>query len=80
MAKTYGRTGMRSAQALAIVALGGLSAAGIGTLQQARALSADQVITKQYDDGGVYKGMFKDGLQDGQGSYTLPNGYSYNGQ
>lgn len=40
----------------------------------------DQVITKQYDDGGVYEGTFKDGLQHGTGSYKLPNGYEYTGE
>ena len=38
-----------------------------------------QVQTKQYDDGGVYEGTFKDGLQHGTGTYTLPNGYEYAG-
>ena len=35
---------------------------------------AQQVETKQYEDGGVYVGAFKNGKQHGQGSYTLPNG------
>ena len=39
-----------------------------------------QVLSKQYDDGGVYEGTFKDGLQHGTGTYTLPNGYQYAGQ
>lgn len=34
-----------------------------------------QVSTKQYDDGGVYEGTFKNGLQHGTGTYRLPNGY-----
>ena len=38
-----------------------------------------QVQTKQYDDGGIYEGTFKDGLQHGTGTYTLPNGYEYVG-
>ena len=38
-----------------------------------------QVVTKQYDDGGVYEGTFRNGLQHGQGSYALPNGYRYEG-
>ena len=33
------------------------------------------VQTKQYEDGGIYEGTFKDGLQHGTGTYTLPNGY-----
>ena len=38
------------------------------------------VQTKQYDDGGVYEGTFKDGVQHGMGTYKLPNGYEYTGQ
>ena len=37
------------------------------------------IVTKRYDDGGVYVGTFKDGLQHGTGTYTLPNGYEYSG-
>ncbi|HBS98791.1 MAG TPA: 2-isopropylmalate synthase, partial [Citreicella sp.] len=33
-----------------------------------------EIITKQYDDGGVYEGSFQDGLQHGTGTYRLPNG------
>ena len=36
--------------------------------------------SKQYDDGGVYEGAFKDGLQHGQGTYRLPSGYEYTGE
>ncbi len=39
----------------------------------------DEVITKQYDDGGVYEGTFKGGKQHGTGTYQLPNGYEYTG-
>ena len=35
-----------------------------------------QIMTKQYDDGGVYEGSFRGGLQHGQGTYKLPNGYN----
>ena len=38
-----------------------------------------QVLTKQYDDGGIYEGTFKNGLQNGTGTYRLPNGYEYTG-
>ena len=38
------------------------------------------VITKQYEDGGIYEGTFKDGKQHGTGSYRLPNGYVYEGE
>ena len=37
------------------------------------------IVTKQYDDGGVYEGTFRDGLQHGEGTYRLPNGYEYSG-
>ena len=37
------------------------------------------VLTKQYDDGGVYEGTFRGGLQHGTGTYRLPNGYEYSG-
>ena len=40
---------------------------------------AQDVVTKQYDDGGVYEGTFKDGKQHGRGTYRLPNGYVYEG-
>src|SRR5690554_3659450 len=44
------------------------------------ALAQDgEIRTKQYDDGGVYEGTFKNGLQHGTGTYTLPNGYEYAG-
>ena len=38
------------------------------------------VQTKQYDDGGIYEGTFRNGLQHGTGTYTLPNGYEYAGE
>ena len=38
------------------------------------------VETKQYDDGGIYEGTFKDGKQHGTGNYRLPSGYEYNGE
>lgn len=37
------------------------------------------VLTKQYDDGGIYEGTFRGGLQHGTGTYRLPNGYEYVG-
>ncbi|MEJ6709719.1 MAG: 2-isopropylmalate synthase, partial [Amylibacter sp.] len=40
----------------------------------------EQIVTKQYDTGGIYEGTFKDGKQHGTGSYSLPNGYEYKGQ
>ena len=33
------------------------------------------VVTKPYDDGGVYTGTFRGGLQHGRGKYPLPSGY-----
>ena len=52
----------------AIAAFGGAVAQG-GDIQ-----------TKQYEDGGIYEGTFKNGLQHGSGTYTLPNGYEYSGE
>ncbi len=43
------------------------------------AQQGDDVVTKQYDDGGVYEGTFRNGLQHGTGTYRLPNGYEYTG-
>jgi len=40
---------------------------------------AQETGTKQYEDGGVYTGAFKEGLRHGQGTFTLPNGYEYSG-
>ena len=39
-----------------------------------------EIVTKQYDDGSFYEGTFKDGRQDGIGTYRLPNGYEYTGE
>jgi hypothetical protein len=44
------------------------------------AAQSEAVVTKQYEDGGVYEGTFKDGRQHGQGTYRLPNGYEYSGE
>ena len=35
----------------------------------AAAQQSGEVLTKQYDDGGVYEGTFKNGLQDGKGTW-----------
>ncbi|MFB0993430.1 MAG: hypothetical protein QMC17_01145, partial [Paracoccaceae bacterium] len=44
-------------------------------------LNQDQsgIITKQYDDGSVYKGTFRYGKPHGVGSFQLTNGYNYTG-
>ena len=47
--------------------------AGAGTA------GAQGVVTKQYDDGGVYEGTFRNGRQHGRGTYRLPSGYEYSG-
>jgi len=39
-----------------------------------------EVVTKQYEDGGVYEGTFAEGKQHGTGTYRLPNGYEYSGE
>jgi len=46
----------------------------------AMAQQNDTIITKQYEEGGVYEGTFKDGKQHGTGTYRLPNGYEYTGE
>ena len=56
----------------------GLSALALALALGAAAMAQD-VVTKQYDDGSVYEGTFRNGRQDGTGTYTLPNGYSYTG-
>ena len=48
--------------------------------QGAIAQSDGEVLTKQYDDGGIYEGTFREGKQHGQGTYRLPNGYEYTGE
>ncbi len=35
---------------------------------------------QQYDNGGIYEGEFRNGVQHGQGTYRLPNGYQYTGE
>jgi len=35
--------------------------------------------SKQFDNGGVYEGAFRNGLQHGQGTFRMPNGYEYTG-
>ena len=42
------------------------------------ALAQDQV--KQYDEGSVYEGSFKNGLRNGLGKYTMPDGFTYEGE
>jgi hypothetical protein len=53
-----------------------LTAIALAGLVASAAWAQDgSVQTKQYEDGGVYEGTFKDGLQHGTGTYRLPNGY-----
>ncbi len=42
-------------------------------------VAANAPKTQQHDDGGIYEGSFRAGLRHGQGTYTLPNGYKYDG-
>jgi hypothetical protein len=44
------------------------------------AAQTSDIVIKQYDDGGIYEGTFRNGLQHGTGTYTLPNGYQYSGR
>ena len=39
----------------------------------------NEVILKQYDDGSVYQGTFRDGIRHGIASYISSNGFSYTG-
>ena len=48
-------------------------------LASALPVQAQDTLTKQYDDGGIYEGSFKDGVQHGKGTYRQPNGYEYTG-
>ena len=52
-----------------------VAAAVLGGVESAAA----EVLTKEYDNGGVYEGEFLDGRQHGIGTYKLPNGYEYSG-
>ena len=70
MTPTTGKR-MKSAGSFLLVAT--LAIAGAALAQD------EEVVTKQYDDGGVYEGTFQNGLQHGTGTYRLPNGYEYTG-
>src|SRR5690606_12967693 len=69
-----GRQGLTAA-GLAALAI----TAGVVTVLPAGPAAAQEVVTKEYDDGGIYEGTFKDGKQHGRGTYRLPNGYEYTG-
>ena len=64
---------MRQGLFLQVVAVALALAAG------AAAQTEGEVITKQYEDGSVYSGTFRNGLQNGTGNYKLINGYEYSG-
>ena len=66
------RTALARALAAALV----VSAPGLAPATA----QTDGVLTRQYEDGGVYEGEFRDGLQHGQGTYRLPNGFEYTGE
>jgi hypothetical protein len=55
---------------------------GLGqtVLAQTALAQTEGVLTRQYEDGGIYEGEFRDGLQHGQGTYRLPNGFEYTGE
>ena len=52
---------------------------GLALALGAAGARAQEVLRKQYDDGSIYEGTFKDGRQDGTGTYKLPNGFEYTG-
>ena len=52
----------------------------LAALAPAAASGQEQVLTKEYDNGGVYEGTFVDGRQQGHGTYRLPSGYEYTGE
>ena len=42
--------------------------------------AAQTVQRMQYDDGAAYEGTFRNGVQHGHGSYTMPSGFRYEGE
>ena len=60
-----------------LIALLLCTAMSLGSLP---AFAQGQIQTKQYEEGGVYEGMFVDGVRQGRGTYTLPDGFKYTGQ
>ena len=71
---------MGSAAGFRVVRMGVLVLALAAAPTLVFAQTEGEVIAKQYDDGSVYEGTFKDGRQDGTGTYRLPNGYEYTGE
>lgn len=54
-----------------------IAAVALG-LAAGAALAQDNM-RKEYDDGSVYEGSFRNGVQHGHGIYTKPNGYRFEG-
>ena len=65
----------RTAQAALLGLFFGLAPQS-GLAQEGEIIGDEQ----QYDNGAIYRGQFRNGLQHGTGTYTLPNGYEYTGQ
>ena len=59
---------------------GATLACALATAWAAAAQDEGEIVTRQYSDGGIYEGTFKNGKQDGHGTYKLPNGYEYSGE
>ena len=60
-----------------------LKAGAIGPLLAVSLLNpafSQDIQTKQYDDGGIYEGAFKDGKQHGKGTYISKEGQSRKGE
>ena len=71
---------MKGTQAMKPALRAAALATGLALVQPAAAPAQNAaVVTKQYDDGGVYEGTFRNGRQHGRGSYALPSGYRYEG-
>ncbi|MCJ8335250.1 MAG: 2-isopropylmalate synthase, partial [Epibacterium sp.] len=64
----------------ALLLIAGLSCAELPFFATPVQAQNSQISSKQDEVGGVYEGTFKGGLQHGQGTYRLPDGYEYSGE
>ena len=53
--------------------------AALATMTNVAFAQETEVGSKQFDNGGVYEGSFRNGLQHGTGTFRMPNGYEYTG-